>query len=75
MNKELEVVTIEDKEYTILKEKKHNDTTYFYLSNLNDEEDTLIRKSTKEDEDLLIPLSNDKEFDLAAGLLIKDYIK
>lgn len=67
--RELEVIDIDDKSYLILKEVTKNDKTYLYLSNINDEEDTLIRKM--EDSNIL-PLENDKEFELACNLFIKE---
>ena len=45
MEKELELITLGDKEYYILNEVKRNGTTYIYLSNVVDSDDTLIRKS------------------------------
>lgn len=69
MNKELEVVEIDDKTYFILKEATSNNKTYLYLSNINDEEDTLIRKL--EDTNVL-PLEDDKEFEVACNLFIKE---
>jgi hypothetical protein len=74
MDKEVEIITIDNKDYAILKETETDSNTYFYLSNINDSNDIMIRKSSKEDNDLLIPLDNEKEFDLASSLLIKDYI-
>jgi hypothetical protein len=74
MDKDVEIITIDNKDYAIIKEKEHNSNTYFYLSNINNSNDIMIRKSSKEDKDLLIPLDNEKEFDLASTLLIKDYI-
>ncbi len=69
--KDLEVVTIDGTDYVIIKEVKHEDISYLYLSNINDEEDTLIRKTDKEDKDLILPLENDQEFELACNLLLK----
>ena len=67
--RELEVIEIDDKSYLILKEIIKDNKTYLYLSNINDEEDTLIRKM--EDSNIL-PLENDKEFELACNLFIKE---
>ena len=69
--KDLEVITIDGEDYLILKEVKHENVSYFYLSNINNEEDTLIRKSDKKDKDLLVPLESDMEFELACNLLLK----
>ena len=67
--KDLEVIDIDDKSYLILKEVTKNDKTYLYLSNINDEEDTLIRKLEK---DVILPLESDKEFELACNLFVKE---
>lgn len=72
MEKEIEVITLGDKEYYILNEVKHNGTTYIYLSNVIDRDDTLIRKSSKEEEDLYIPLESEEEFELACLLLFRN---
>ena len=67
--RDLEVVEIDDKSYLILKEAIKDNKTYLYLSNINDEEDTLIRKLENND---VLPLENDKEFELACNLFIKE---
>ena len=67
--RELDVVEIEDKSYFILKEITKDNKTYLYLSNINDEDDTLIRKL---EEEKVIPLESDKEFELACNLFIKE---
>ncbi len=67
--RDLEVVEIDDKSYLILKEVIKDNKTYLYLSNINDEEDTLIRKLENND---VLPLENDKEFELACNLFIKE---
>ena len=65
MEKELEVITIDNKDYAILKEKEYNDTTYIFLSNVANQDDIMIRKSSEEDKDLFVPLENEKEFNIA----------
>lgn len=69
--KDLEVVTIDENQYLVLKEVKHDDISYLYLSNINDEEDTLIRKTDKKDKDMILPLENEQEFEIACNLLLK----
>lgn len=69
--KDLEVVTIDDNQYLVLKEVKHDDISYLYLSNINDEEDTLIRKTDKKDKDMILPLESEQEFEIACNLLLK----
>lgn len=72
MDKELEIITLGDKDYYILHEAKRNGTTYLYLSNVDDIDDTLIRKSSSEDETLFIPLESEEEFELACLLLFRN---
>lgn len=67
--RDVEVVDINDNTYIILKEVKHKETSFLYLSNINDEEDTLIRKS---DGDNLVPLASEEEFEIACNLLVKE---
>lgn len=72
MEKELELITLGDKEYYILNEVKRNGTTYIYLSNVIDSDDSLIRKSSNEDETMYIPLESEEEFELACLLLFRN---
>ena len=72
MEKELEVITIDNKDYAILKEKEYNDTTYIFLSNVANQDDIMIRKSSEEDKDLFVPLENEKEFNISCLLLFKN---
>ncbi len=67
--KEFEVVEINEMSYIILKEVTYKETSYLYLSNINDEEDTLIRKA---EGDMIIPLTSEEEFEIACNLLIKE---
>ena len=67
--KEFEVVEINEMSYIILKEVTYKETSYLYLSNVNDEEDTLIRKA---EGDMIIPLTSEEEFEIACNLLIKE---
>jgi hypothetical protein len=71
MEKELEVITIDDKDYVIIEEVDHENDKYLYLSNVIDEEDTLIRKINKDDENKVLPLRDENEFELACNLLFK----
>ena len=72
MGKELEVITFGDKDYFILNEVRRNGTTYIYLSNVEDKDDTLIRKSSKDDDTLFVPLDSEEEFELACLLLFRN---
>ena len=71
MEKELEVITIDDKDYVIIESVDHENNKYLYLSNVIDEEDTLIRKINKDDENKVLPLRDENEFELACNLLFK----
>lgn len=67
--KDVEIVEINNNNYVILKEVKHKDTSYLFLSNLEDEEDTMIRKVKG---DSIIPLASEEEFEIACNLLVKE---
>lgn len=68
---EVEIINIGNKKYAIINEVKEKDTTYIALSNIDDPEDIMIRKSSKEDKDKYIPLEDEDEFFLANLLLFK----
>lgn len=70
--KEVEVMTIDNKDYLIMKEVFEGETSYVFLSNVNDPEDVMIRKSSERDKDLYIPLENEEEYHLATLLLFKE---
>ena len=67
--REVEYVLIDNKKYEVVMEKASGDTTYMYLSNLDDENDNLIRKYTTVDQETIYPLDNDEEFELAMSLI------
>ena len=67
--REVEYVLIDNKKYEVVMEKTSGDTTYVYLSNLDDENDNLIRKYTTGDQETISPLDNDEEFELAMSLI------
>lgn len=69
--KEVEVIKIGEKEYYIMKEVMDNDTSYVFLSGVDDPEDVMIRKSNPTDKNLYIPLENEEEYHLATLLLFK----
>lgn len=71
MIKDLESILIDDKEYAILKEETYKDYNYLYLSSLENENDTLIRKIPKNNRELILPLDDDKEFNLACLVVLK----
>lgn len=72
MKKELEVIEIDEKEYCVINEVTYKEKTFLYLSNIQDEEDTIIRKVSPEDENIVIPLQDEKEFEIACNLLCKN---
>ena len=56
---ELDFVTLDNKEYLVIDEIKHNDINYIYLVNNKNSKDFVIRK---EKDDLLVGLDNEEEF-------------
>lgn len=67
MEKNFEVVEVNNKAYIILKEIKHEQDNYLYLSNIEDPKDVLIRKNE------LLPLESLDEYELACNLLLYQY--
>ena len=67
--RKVEYVLIDNKKYEVVMEKTSGDTTYMYLSNLDDDNDNLIRKYTTVDQETIYPLDNDEEFELAMSLI------
>ena len=71
--KELEVVLIDEVEYFVIKEAKQGDLSFLYLSNVDDPEDTLIRKiDNKDNPDMMLPLASEEEFELACNLFLNE---
>lgn len=70
--REVEVMTIDDKDYLIMKEVLEKNTSYVFLSNVHDPEDVMIRKSSSYDPNVYVPLENEEEFRLATLLLFKE---
>ena len=69
--REVEVMTIDNKDYLIMKEVFENNTSYVFLSNVHDPEDVMIRKSSSNDPNYYVPLDNEEEFRLATLLFFK----
>ena len=70
--KELELITIDNKDYYIMREVSHDNIDYLFLSNKDDINDVMIRKTKADNKDEIVPLDSLKEFELACGLLFKD---
>ena len=62
---------IDDKEYMITNEIEDNNLIYYFLSNLDEKEDIMIRKTKKDDPSILYPLDNVDEVEHAINLLEK----
>ena len=65
-NKKKDVYIIDEKNY-LLVDKIYN---YLYLSNEDDEEDTLILKEDINNSDNFLPLDNEEEFKNALSLFL-----
>ena len=60
----VDIIKIENKEYCLLKELEIEGNKYLYLMNEKDRKDIIIRKKIKENnEEFLIGLENEKEFE------------
>ena len=68
---ELDVYTIDNKNYLLI-DKINN---YLYLSNENNEEDTIVLKEDFANNDTPLPLENEEELKQALSLFISKEIK
>lgn len=68
---ELDVYTIDNKSYLLI-DKINN---YLYLSNENDEEDTIILKEDITNNDNLLPLDNEEELQQALSLFLSKEVE
>ena len=69
------VVTLEDGiEYAVIDEINYDNKKFIYLTNVNDHEDFCIRKIiTENNEQFIIGLDDEQEFDLALMLFAKNH--
>lgn len=70
--KDIEIITINNKDYGIMKEIPYKECIYLYLSCIANPKDTMIRKVLKSNEDDIIVLQDNDEFELACTLLLKE---
>lgn len=63
------IYTIDGVDYYLLDELVINGIHYLYLSNVNDEEDFIIRKRDSEDKEVLVTLDNEEEVKKVALIL------
>ena len=71
--KEVDIYTFDDKNYVLLDRIED----YLFLSNEKNDHDMMIRKVENEDEDeeTLLPLESDEEFEKALLLLVTKKLK
>lgn len=62
----VKVYQIDGVEYYLLRELEIHGVNYLYLSNVNDENDFVIRKRDKNDSMLFLPLADENEVKLAS---------
>ncbi len=68
----VEVITIDNQDYMIIKELKKENINYIYLSNMNDEKDILIKKIMDDNPNYLLSLDSSEEFQKALLLFLND---
>ena len=73
--KEYNVITLEDNiEYTEVDKIEYNNNTYIFLSDLENPENFCIRKLIKEnDEEYIVGLDTEEEFDKILNLFMQKY--
>ena len=67
---ELEILTIDDKDYAVIDRITDNGNTYIYVTNIEDETDFFVRK---EQNDNLISLKDENELNKALELFAKKH--
>ena len=65
---EIEYFEIDNKEYMIAGEIEDNSIIYYFLINLADKKDFMIKKAMATDAEMLLPLDNEFEFDRTINL-------
>ena len=68
--KEVDIYTFDDKNYVLLDRIED----YLFLSNEKNDHDMMIRKVDANDEETLLPLESDEEFEKALLLLVKEVL-
>ena len=68
MIQEIEYFEIDGKEYMIAGEIDDNSMIYYFLINLNDKKDFILKKAVSNNADMLLPLDNEYEFDRTINL-------
>lgn len=68
---DVNLMTIDGIDYVVVNELEEGNNKYIYLSNIDDPNDTIIRKRSLSDSDLYIPLDDEDEYYLANLLLFK----
>ena len=61
---------IDGKQYLIIDQIKSKDSEFVYFSNEEDPKDFCIRKLASDDNDALVGLDSDEEFDYALSLFL-----
>ncbi len=69
--RDVEVMTVDDKDYIVMKEVMENGTSFVFLSGVDNPDDVMIRKSSPHDPYLYIPLESEEEVHLATLLFFK----
>ena len=63
---DVDIYVINDEEYYFLGEEIIKDTSYLYLSKVDDEDFVMLRKRDKDDPDVLVTLDNEAEVKMAS---------
>ena len=63
---DVDIYVINDEEYYLLGEEIIKDTSYLYLSKVDDEDFVMLRKRDKDDPEVLVTLDNEAEVIMAS---------
>ena len=72
---QVEIVDIDNKKYMVLNEIEDSGETYLYLTNVKNPKEFMIQKVDKNDNDYLINLDDEEEFNRALILFNKSIKK
>lgn len=74
MEQDLDIISIDGKNYIVMQELPYDDKTFLFLSSCLDEDDVLIRKTYNTDRSKVLPLEDENEFELACNLLLNTVV-
>ena len=72
---DVDIYVINDEEYYLLDELEINETSYLYLSKVDDEDYFMFRKRDNKDRNILVSLDNEDEVKMVALVFANKVLK